>query len=171
MDILVLKQANSEWFFSTARKKLENSRRFDASSVQPGALEGLAAAAQGVFRRSGDRRRQHDGRDTLDTNMAECKGGMDINDKSIALCRRAGFRKIKLRGDTDFTQTAYLDDWDEAGDVQFVFSLDATAEFVRNRGKPAAAGLETAASPGQVRSANNVSRPTGERQRASCQGA
>jgi hypothetical protein len=47
-------------------------------------------------------------------------------DQSIAVCRRAGFRKIRLRGDTDFTQTAHLDRWDE-DDVTFVFGIDATA--------------------------------------------
>jgi hypothetical protein len=26
-------------------------------------------------------------------------------DKSLALCRRAGFKSVLLRGDTDFTQT------------------------------------------------------------------
>jgi hypothetical protein len=46
-------------------------------------------------------------------------------DKSVEICRRAGFRKIRLRGDTDFTQTAHLDRWDEQGDVQFVFGIDA----------------------------------------------
>jgi hypothetical protein len=46
-------------------------------------------------------------------------------DRSIALCRAAGFRKIRLRGDTDFTQTAHLDRWDEDG-VKFVFGIDAT---------------------------------------------
>jgi hypothetical protein len=45
-------------------------------------------------------------------------------DLSVNLCRRAGFRKIKLRGDTDFTQTEYLDGWDEQG-VVFVFGIDA----------------------------------------------
>ena len=34
-------------------------------------------------------------------------------DRAIALCRRAGFRKIRLRGDTDFTQTEHLDRWDD----------------------------------------------------------
>src|SRR3954464_16031675 len=46
-------------------------------------------------------------------------------DKAIGLCRRAGFRAILLRGDTDFTQTAHLDRWDQAGDVRFVFGIDA----------------------------------------------
>ncbi len=45
-------------------------------------------------------------------------------DQAIALCRRAGFRKIRLRGDTDFTQTEHLDRWD-AGNVRFVFGIDA----------------------------------------------
>jgi hypothetical protein len=45
-------------------------------------------------------------------------------DRAVDWCRRAGFRKIRLRGDTDFTQTEYLDGWDEAG-VQFVFGIDA----------------------------------------------
>ena len=35
-------------------------------------------------------------------------------DRAIALCRQAGFRKIRLRGDTDFTQTEHLDRWDAA---------------------------------------------------------
>ena len=43
---------------------------------------------------------------------------------AVDLCRRAGFRQIKLRGDTDFTQTEYLDGWDEQG-VRFVFGIDA----------------------------------------------
>lgn len=44
---------------------------------------------------------------------------------ATALCRKAGFRKIRLRGDTDFTQTEHLDRWD-AGSVGFVFGIDAT---------------------------------------------
>ena len=34
-------------------------------------------------------------------------------------------RRIILRGDTDFTQTKHLDRWDDAGDVRFVFGIDA----------------------------------------------
>jgi hypothetical protein len=50
-------------------------------------------------------------------------------DRAIALCRRAGFKKILLRGDTDFTQTAHLDRWDDAGDVQFIFGIDAMSNL------------------------------------------
>jgi hypothetical protein len=58
-------------------------------------------------------------------NRPSHEGAAEYFDKSIALCRRGGFRKITLRGDTDFTQTAHLDRWDEQGDVRFVFGIDA----------------------------------------------
>jgi hypothetical protein len=45
-------------------------------------------------------------------------------DLAIKDCRQAGFRKIVLRGDTDFSQTAYLDRWHDDG-VEFVFGYDA----------------------------------------------
>ncbi len=43
-------------------------------------------------------------------------------DRAINLCRKAGFRKIRLRGDTAFTQTQHLDQWDEDR-VTFVFGM------------------------------------------------
>jgi hypothetical protein len=49
-------------------------------------------------------------------------------DRAIELCRRGGFRKITLRGDTDFTQTKHLDRWDEDG-IRFVFGIDAMANL------------------------------------------
>ena len=49
----------------------------------------------------------------------------DYLDKSIALCRRAGFESIRLGGDTDFMQTWKLDEWDQTGYVTFVFGADA----------------------------------------------
>ena len=49
-------------------------------------------------------------------------------DKAAALCRRAGFRKITYRGDTDFTQTKHLDRWDQDG-VRFIFGIDAMANL------------------------------------------
>src|SRR3954449_10488081 len=54
----------------------------------------------------------------------------DPLDKMIALCRRAGFPRITLRGDTDFTQTRHLDRWDEPGDIRFVFGIDAMPNLV-----------------------------------------
>jgi len=45
-------------------------------------------------------------------------------DRAVALCRKSGFRKVRLRGDTDFSQTEYLDGWDD-DNVTFVFGIDA----------------------------------------------
>ena len=58
-------------------------------------------------------------------NRPSHEGAAGYFDQAIALCRRAGFRQIRLRGDTDFTQTAHLDRWHEQGDVRFVFGIDA----------------------------------------------
>jgi hypothetical protein len=52
-------------------------------------------------------------------------------DQAAALCRRAGFKKILFRGDTDFTQTGDLDRWDGQGDVEFVFGIDAMPNLVK----------------------------------------
>jgi hypothetical protein len=58
-------------------------------------------------------------------NRPSHEGAAGYFDRGIVLCRRAGFRKITLRGDTDFTQTKQLDRWDEEG-VGFLFGADAT---------------------------------------------
>ena len=52
-------------------------------------------------------------------------------DRAINLCRKAGFRSILLRGDTDFMQTWKLDEWDQAGDVTFAFGADASKPMIR----------------------------------------
>jgi len=54
----------------------------------------------------------------------------DYLDKAIALCRRAGFRSILLRGDTDFMQSWKLDEWDRAGDITFIFGCDAVKAMI-----------------------------------------
>lgn len=55
-------------------------------------------------------------------------------DRAVALCREAGFEKIRLRGDTDFTQTEHLDRWDDEG-VKFVFGFDATPKLYELAGE------------------------------------
>jgi hypothetical protein len=50
-------------------------------------------------------------------------------DRAIEVCHRAGFGRILLRGDTDFTQTQHLDRWDAAG-VGFLFGINAMANLV-----------------------------------------
>jgi len=58
------------------------------------------------------------------------EGAADYLDRAAALCRQAGFRRISFRGDTDFTQAAHLDRWDQEG-IGFVFGLDAQPNLVR----------------------------------------
>ena len=58
-------------------------------------------------------------------NRPSHEGAAPYLTSAAKLCRRAGFRKIRMRGDTDFSQTEHLDAWDEDG-VSFVFGMDAT---------------------------------------------
>jgi DDE family transposase len=62
-------------------------------------------------------------------NRPSQEGAPVALDEAIALCRRAGYGDVLLRGDTDFTMTAHLDRWDTAG-VRFVFGYDASPGFV-----------------------------------------
>ncbi|MDC0937026.1 IS1380 family transposase [Pirellulales bacterium] len=58
-------------------------------------------------------------------NRPSHEGAAEYLDLAAALCRRSGFRRIRLRADTDFTQTKQLDRWDDEG-VEFVFGINAT---------------------------------------------
>ena len=62
-------------------------------------------------------------------NRPSHEGASERFDRAIGLCRAAGFRKILLRGDTDFSQTRHLDGWDEQG-VGFIFGIDAMPNLV-----------------------------------------
>jgi hypothetical protein len=62
-------------------------------------------------------------------NRPSHDGAHHVLDHAIALCRRAGFDDVLLRGDTDFTMTAHLDRWNDAG-VRFVLGHDADQGFV-----------------------------------------
>jgi hypothetical protein len=62
-------------------------------------------------------------------NRPSSEGAADYLDRAVAICRRAGFKRFRLRGDTDFTQTERLDRWN-AGGVKFVFGIPAMANLV-----------------------------------------
>jgi len=62
-------------------------------------------------------------------NRPSHEGAAARFDQAFVLCRRAGFRKVKFRGDTDFSQCEHLDRWDTAG-VQFVFGFDSKPTLV-----------------------------------------
>lgn len=62
-------------------------------------------------------------------NRPSHEGSSMYFDSAIELCKEAGFKKIRLRGDTDFSSTAHLDRWDRAG-VTFVLGYDANKTLV-----------------------------------------
>jgi hypothetical protein len=62
-------------------------------------------------------------------NRPSHEGAAEHLDQAACLCRRAGFRRVTLRGDTDFTQTRHLDGWDEQK-IRFVFGSDARGNLV-----------------------------------------
>jgi len=62
-------------------------------------------------------------------NRPSAEGAAERFDQAHTLCRKAGFRRITFRGDTDFSQTRHLDRWDTAG-VRFVFGYDARANLI-----------------------------------------
>ena len=52
-------------------------------------------------------------------------------DRAVELCRRAGFKDVLLRGDTDFSQARHLDRWHDDG-VRFVFGYSAHKNLVND---------------------------------------
>jgi len=71
-------------------------------------------------------------------NRPSHEGAHIFIDRAIKFCRRAGFRRIVLRGDTDFSQTAHLDRWGAIAGVRFLFGMDANEALVaKAAGRPA----------------------------------
>jgi hypothetical protein len=62
-------------------------------------------------------------------NRPSEEGAAAYADKAIDVCRRGGFGQVRLRGDTAFSQTEYLDGWD-SDDVLFQFGYQAAANLV-----------------------------------------
>lgn len=58
-------------------------------------------------------------------NRPSHEGAAAAVDRVVAVCREGGFRKVLLRGDTDFSQSAHLDRWN-AQEIYFLFGFDAT---------------------------------------------
>jgi len=67
--------------------------------------------------------------DNRSGNRPSFEGAAARFDQALALCRRAGFRGVTFRGDTDFSQTRHLDRWDDDG-VRFVFGFDARKNLI-----------------------------------------
>jgi hypothetical protein len=60
-------------------------------------------------------------------NRPSHEGAAAEVDRLLPVLFDGGFRRVLLRGDTDFSQTQHLDRWDADGRVTFVFGLDACA--------------------------------------------
>jgi hypothetical protein len=56
-------------------------------------------------------------------NRPSHEGAAAEADRAAALCRKAGFKQIVFRGDTDFSQTVHLDRWNDDG-ITFYFGYD-----------------------------------------------
>jgi Transposase DDE domain group 1 len=63
-------------------------------------------------------------------NRPSHEGAAQALDRAAATCFRAGFRKVLLRGDTDFSQTQHLDRWDADPRIRFIFGYDARANLI-----------------------------------------
>jgi hypothetical protein len=63
-------------------------------------------------------------------NRPSHEGAAEALDSAIATCFRGGFRKVLLRGDTDFSQTQHLDHWNADPRIRFIFGYDAKANLI-----------------------------------------
>ena len=62
-------------------------------------------------------------------NRPSHEGAAAEVDRALAVCFRGGFRSVRLRGDTDFSQTEHLDRWTDDPRVSFIFGYDATPKL------------------------------------------
>ena len=63
-------------------------------------------------------------------NRPSHEGAAEQVDKALEVCFRGGFRRVLLRGDTDFSQTVHLDRWDADERVRFLFGYDSVPNLV-----------------------------------------
>lgn len=92
-------------------------------------------------------------------NSHSHEGAADRLDQSVALLRRAGFERILMRGDTAFSQTAFLDRWDNDC-IEFVFGMKAAPNLVEAADSlPESAWSEFARKPKHVPRTSSRSRP------------
>ena len=64
-------------------------------------------------------------------NRPSHEGAAEALDRAVATCLRGGFRRVRLRGDTECSQTEHLDRWDADGRITFVFGYDCMPNLVQ----------------------------------------
>ena len=62
-------------------------------------------------------------------NQTSSSGAAAYFNQAADLCKQGGFESIRFRGDTDFSQTAYLDDWDKRK-IVFNFGIAAMGNLI-----------------------------------------
>ena len=98
-------------------------------------------------------------------NRPSHEGAAEEADEAIALCRRAGFRKIVLRGDTAFSQSERLDAWDDDG-VTFYFGFKALPNLEQIAEELPKTAWQQAAAAATLRGTNRSPPQTGPREKA-----
>jgi Transposase DDE domain group 1 len=63
-------------------------------------------------------------------NRPSHEGAAAEVDRCLAVCFQGGFRRVLLRGDTDFSQTQHLDRWHADGRIRFLFGYDCHPTLV-----------------------------------------
>lgn len=63
-------------------------------------------------------------------NRPSHEGAAERVDRCLEVCFEGGFRRVLLRGDTDFSQTRHLDRWNADPRVRFIFGYDARPNLV-----------------------------------------
>jgi hypothetical protein len=63
-------------------------------------------------------------------NRPSHEGAAAEVDRCLEVCIRGGFRRVLLRGDTDFSQTEHLDRWNADRRVRFIFGYDCCPNLV-----------------------------------------
>ena len=58
-------------------------------------------------------------------NRPSHEGAAAQVDRALQVCWRGGFRRVLLRGDTDFSQTEHLDRWNADPRIRFIFGYDS----------------------------------------------
>jgi Transposase DDE domain group 1 len=65
-------------------------------------------------------------------NRPSHEGAAAHVDRALAVCFAGGFRRVLLRGDTDFSQTEHLDRWNADDRVRFIFGYNAMPNLNAN---------------------------------------
>ena len=82
-------------------------------------------------------------------NRPSHEGAADEVDHAMAVCFAGGFRRVLLRGDTDFSQTKHLDRWNDDPRVHFLFGYDAAANLTQIADELPARAWEPLVRPGR----------------------